>query len=156
MFETYIKELSSVFTPYCIHQSLYDDLLSYFDNHETRYFKLGTPLPALNRADAFLFTFCDLPVDHAKLTGLVEIWYHVAVTVLMLDDLVDLNDDRAKGEENAVIEAGDNQHAVKTCTTIIQKHLAGLEINNPTVASFFRKVLDNALADSQITSLPPC
>ncbi len=153
-FETYIDEMAAVFSPYSIHDTLLDGLTRYFKNAEVTEFNLGTPLPALNRADAFLFTFCDLPVEQDKLAHLIEIWYHVAVTVLMLDDLVDLEDDRKNGEENAVLEAGDNQDAVKKCTAIIENHLAGLKKINPTVEGFFRKVLDNALLDPQITQLP--
>lgn len=152
-FENYINEISTVFQPYKKHGDLVDDLLTYFKGGNPMHFKLGTEVPALNRADAFLFTFTDLPVDTAKLQELVSIWYNVAVTVLMLDDLVDLNDDRSKGEENAILELGDNKDAVNKAVVLINKHLEGLRNINPTAANFFRKVLENALNDPQIKAL---
>ena len=152
-FEEYINQISAVFQPHVVHQDLFDDLLLYFNGGKPTTYKLGTVVPALNRADAFLFTFTDLPVDKSTLQTLIAIWYHVAVTVLMLDDLVDLDDDRNKGEENAILELGDNQLAVAQAATMINSDLEGLETINPTAESFFRKVLENALNDPQIKRL---
>jgi hypothetical protein len=152
-FDDYIDQISALFIPHLKHKDLFDDLLICFKGGEPTTYKLGTAVPALNRADAFLFTFTDLPVDKPTLHKLISIWYHVAVTVLMLDDLVDLDDDRNKKEENAIIELGDNKLAVDQAIEIINAHLEGLKNINPTAEIFFRKVLDNALNDPQIKRL---
>ncbi len=152
-FEEYITRISAVFANEAKHKVFFEELLQYFKTGKSSKFELGTPVPALNRADAFLFTFADLPVEESKIPELLKTWYNVAVTVLMLDDLVDLDDDRSKGEENAVLELGDDAAAVEKATEIINKHLTGLGSLNPTAENFFRKVLDNAIRDAQIQAL---
>jgi hypothetical protein len=152
-FPEYIEKLTGFFAPSATNQPLLDDLLQYFNGGPTQHYALGTPVSALNRADAFLFTFTDLAADEATTKKLIENWYHVAVTVLMLDDLVDLDSDRQNKEENAVLELGDNNHALKICEDLLEKHLAELRNINTPAAIFFRKVIDNALHDEPIRKL---
>lgn len=152
-FEDYIKGMSEVFLPYVVNQDLFDDLLLHFKGEPTKVYSLGSSVAALDRADAFLFTYTDLPIDHDLMNTIIRRWYYLAVAHLMLDDFVDLDDDREKGEENALIELGDNKIALEKCQVMLEQSIAGLGETNPLVSGFFKKIYDKAINDAPVQAL---
>ncbi|RYD77428.1 MAG: hypothetical protein EOP53_13005 [Sphingobacteriales bacterium] len=152
-FGDYIKGMSEVFLPHVKNHELYDDLLRYFKNETTQTYALGTSVAALDRADAFLFSLTDLPIDHERMNTILRRWYYLAVAHLMLDDFVDLDEDREKGEENALIDLGDNKAALQKCQDMLQQNIDGLKETNELVAAFFQKIYDKAIQDEPVQAL---
>ena len=152
-FDDYIKRMSEVFLPHVVNQQLFDDLLRYFKDEPTQTYSLGTAVAALNRADAFLFTYTDLAIDHELMNTILRRWYYLAVAHLMLDDFVDLDDDREKGEENALIDLGDNKIALEKCQAMLEENIQGLKETNELVAAFFNKIYNKAINDEPIQAL---
>jgi hypothetical protein len=152
-FETHIEKLATLFNKTDANIHLIEDLLRYFNKQPTHRFALGTSVSALDRADAFIFTFADLPVDELSLKNLITRWYHVAATLLLLDDLVDLEDDVAKQEENAVIELGYNKKAMEQAQQILNSNMRALAEINPALVAFLQKIADSALNDEQVKKL---
>jgi hypothetical protein len=152
-FEDYIKAMSAVFLPHVVNQDLFDDLLRHFKVEKTETYKLGTSVAALDRADAFLFTYTDLRIDHELMNTIIRRWYYLAVAHLMLDDFVDLDDDREKGEENALIDLGDNNYALEKCQVMLEENIEGLKETNELVAAFFKKIYDKAINDAPVQAL---
>ncbi|MET0571737.1 MAG: hypothetical protein ABWZ79_09940 [Pedobacter agri] len=152
-FDEYIKRMSDVFLPHVVNRNLFDDLIKYFNGQDALHYQLGTSIPALNRSDAFLFTFTDLAIDDATLKTIIRRWYYLAVAHLMLDDFVDLEDDRTKGEENALIELGDNSAALEACQKLLKENISGLSETSPLVAGFFGKIADKVMTDAPIIAL---
>jgi hypothetical protein len=152
-FDEYIKQMSGVFLPHVVNRGLFDDLIRYFNGLPAKQYRLGTSIPALNRSDAFLFAFTDLAVDDNILHTIIRRWYYLAVVHLMQDDFVDLDDDRIKGEENALIELGDNKIALEKCTKLMEENINGLKETNPLIAAFFNKIFAKIIDDEQIRML---
>jgi hypothetical protein len=152
-FDEYIQKMSEIFLPHVVHKDLFDDLLRYFKNESTHHYKLGTSVAALDRADAFLFTYTELDIPAELLKTIIRHWYHLAVTHLMLDDFVDLEDDRAKGEENALIDLGDNRRSLEKCQAMLEENIEGLKETNPLIAAFFTKIYNSALQDRPVQAL---
>ncbi|RYY13268.1 MAG: hypothetical protein EOO04_32195 [Chitinophagaceae bacterium] len=149
-FEQYTNKMADLYRPVVVNQQMFDDLLSHFRNEQTKVYKFGSGVPALDRADAFLLNFVDLTTDEDFMKTLITRWYHIAVAVLMLDDLVDIDKDRGNADENALLQLGDNSAAVNKCTFIIEQHLDALALINPKAAGFFRKVLDHAMQEDAV------
>jgi len=64
-------------------------------------------VPALQRADSFLYALAILPGINEVRTRALEIWESVTGFYLFLDDVEDLDADRRKGESNIILEWGD-------------------------------------------------
>lgn len=152
-FEEYIDQFMSIFKEKSVNENFFNDLLRYFRNEPPNRFALGTSVPALNRADAFLFTITDLPLEENSLRILLTKWYYTAATLLLLDDIVDLEKDRAENEENAIIELGDNKAAVEQAIKIFETNSNGLRELNPKMCDFFQKIFDKAILDPPIQKL---
>jgi hypothetical protein len=152
-FEEYIRQMSELYLPHVKNQQLFDDLMLHFRNQPTQNYQLGTSVAALDRADAFLFNYTDLDTDETTMKTIIRRWYYLAVAHLMLDDFVDLEDDRVKGEENALIDLGDNKAALETCKQMLATNIEGLAETNPLVAAFFNKIYLKALQDAPIQTL---
>jgi hypothetical protein len=152
-FEQYITSMSAVFEPHVVNRDLFDDLILHFKSLPGQHFHLGTSVAALDRADAFLFNYTDLDIQTDVLRLIIKRWYYLAVAHLMLDDFVDLEDDRAKGEENALIQLGDNRQALISAKEMLEKNIEGLKETNPLLAAFFDKIYQKAVTDPPIAAL---
>jgi len=152
-FEEYTKRMSELYLPHVVNHDLFDDLLRFFRGEATQHFTLGSGVAALDRGDAFLFNFTDLPIDNELLRTLIKRWYYLAVSHLMMDDIADLDDDRDKGEENAIIELGDNNMALEKCQLMMEESIEGLKQTNERMASFFVKLYKLAIEAPSIQAL---
>lgn len=94
-------------------QHIVEDLFSFFSGNMPAYFAFDRHHVSLARSDMFLFTLADLNVSDEWVTAFLPYWYAVARPILIMDDFVDLEDDRLSGEkENVIIELGNNREAI--------------------------------------------
>lgn len=94
-------------------QHLAEDLFSFLSGNMPAYFEFDRQHLSLARSDMFLFTLTDLNVSDEWVKVFLPYWYAVARPILIMDDFVDLEDDRLTGEkENIIIELGNNPEAI--------------------------------------------
>lgn len=121
------------------------DLFALFSGRESSYFTFETKHKALARSDSFLFTLVDLELSDEWIIQFLPYWYSLARPILLLDDFKDLVEDRSSGEENTIIELGDNAAAIETAYNMGIADLELLATINPQVAGFMRRFLNDAL-----------
>lgn len=115
----------------------YDALNAYTDQPVLQPLRpFGLKLPALNRADVFLYVLCDLPLTVKQWEQAIRYWYALHPTYLIMDDLRDYEKDKEQGEENVVIEWGDGPGGFQQAMDIIRTNCETLEEVNPVLAEF--------------------
>jgi hypothetical protein len=107
--------------------------------------KLGMQVPALNRADVFLFILCDLPLAKEVLDKAIQLWYALHTSYLLMDDIYDYELDKQNLEENAIVELGDGMAGSSKAFEILHANTGMLKPVNPILSSFF----DHAFLDLQ-------
>lgn len=104
---------------------------------------LGLDLPALNRADVFLYILCDLPLTEKQWELAVRYWYALHPTYLIMDDLRDYEKDKELGEDNVVLEWGDGATGFRQAMQTIRDNCETLKEVNPVLAEFFLSYEDD-------------
>ena len=89
---------------------LWRELLDYFEKGQPTA-TLGLPVPPLNRADTFLFSLCNLDMNESLTRSFLKYWYALIAFFLMMDDVMDWEEDKKLGEENAILHLGDGPEA---------------------------------------------
>ncbi len=126
-------------------QHLASDLFAFFSGTNSNYFQFETKHKALARSDSFLFTLVDLNLSDEWVANFLPYWYALARPILLLDDFKDLEEDRLSGDENTIIELGNNAAAIETAYHLGMADLDLLETVNPKLATYMRKFLQQAL-----------
>jgi hypothetical protein len=103
----------------------------------------GMDLPALNRADVFLYVLCDLPLTEKQWELAVRYWYALHPTYLILDDLRDYEKDKELGEDNVVMEWGDGAGGFQQALSRIRTNCGILQEVNSVLAAFFLSYEDD-------------
>lgn len=98
----------------------------------------GLNYPSLNRADVYLHVLCDLPLTEEQWKLAIRYWYALHPTYLILDDLRDYEKDKTAGEENILLELGEDGQQVERALDLIEANCVTLEEVNPLLADFFR------------------
>ncbi|HVY76130.1 MAG TPA: hypothetical protein VG890_14950 [Puia sp.] len=98
----------------------------------------GLNYPSLNRADVYLYVLCDLPLTEEQWKLAIRYWYALHPTYLILDDLRDYEKDKTAGEENILLELGEDGQRVERALDLIESNCVMLEEVNPLLADFFR------------------
>lgn len=124
---------------------LASDLFAFFSGQQASYFKFETTHKALSRSDSFLFTLVDLDLTDEWVAQFLPYWYSLARPILLLDDFKDLEEDRITGDENTIIELGNNAAAIETAYNMGMADLDLLATINPLLANFMRRFLKDAL-----------
>lgn len=124
---------------------LASDLFAFFSGKEPAYFMFETKHKALARSDSFLFTLVDLDLTDEWVVQFLPYWYSLARPILLLDDFKDLEEDRITGDENTIIELGDNAAAIESAYLMGISDLDLLATINPLLANFMRRFLKDAL-----------
>lgn len=145
MYEAFIGRCKTLFEPAVVNQDFFHDLLSYLNSGNTAHYPLGSPVQALNRADAFFFTLCDTPMDDEVLRRIVKAWSYIKVNALILDDMNDLESDRLEGEENSIIELGDDEAAIGRLQAMFDENVKFLAAINARLAQYLDKGLAQLL-----------
>jgi len=132
----HIKECLALTQPVNKNPSLLRDLTYYFNGEkEKASIQLGTPFPALQRGDAYLFTLCYFPFDQELKQQLVEAWYALICFYLITDDLEDMKIDFKKNEENSILEAGVEADGIAKIITMLQWSHDVMSKINPVLAN---------------------
>ena len=135
-YEDFIGGCKTVFEPTVVNQGFFHNLLLYLKGGHTAHYQLGSPVQALNRADAFFFTLCDTPMDDEVLKRIVKAWSYIKVNALILDDINDLESDRLEGEENSIIELGDDEAAIGRLQAMFNENVKSLAAINAKLAHY--------------------
>ena len=99
------------------------------------YSALATPFKALHRGDYFLFALCALQFDAALETKLVQHWFALISTLLLLDDADDLNDDKKNGSPNAFVESGMQKEGIDKIIQLVSSNLKLIGAINKSMAA---------------------
>ena len=149
-----IENVKLLVSPYIKNQGLFEDLCGYFDNQELRPYKyLGTFSRPLNRADTYLFTLTMLEATPAQLEKMIDQWYALIPSFLLMDDLTDLHEDSEKNEENSVTDFGEGSEGVEKAIGYLRLKSTYLKSVNPQLGEFFERSLDRKLHTPYMQSI---
>jgi hypothetical protein len=139
----------------CIkNHTLYNDLLIYFDDEQLKPYKyLGTPSKALNRADTFLFSVCFLDLNKQVTGQIVENWYTLISSFLLMDDISDLQEDKEKNEENSVNDFGTGSEGVEKAILFLRNNYNKLKTYNSKLGLYFENSIEKKLHTPYMQSL---
>ncbi|HEX8356047.1 MAG TPA: hypothetical protein VF610_01480 [Segetibacter sp.] len=112
-----------------------------------------TPFTALHRGDAFLFSVCALTLPHEIMEKVVEQWFALITTVLLLDDAEDIKSDRENGEENAFLQSGLHQEGIANIMNVLKKSLQTIDTLNPFMAKELDDQFKNLLKKPHIVQV---
>jgi hypothetical protein len=125
-------------TPFIRNNWLWNALEQYFVvNKGAPTGVLGQSVPPLNRADTFLFSFCDLPGNKEETVPLIRYWYALIGTFLLLDDVMDWDWDMQYGEENALRYLGDGKGALLKGMSLLDDNFKVLCEINPDLGTYY-------------------
>lgn len=96
---------------------------------------LTTPFKALHRGDYFLFSLCALQFEPALATKLVQYWFALISTLLLLDDADDLINDQKNGDPNAFIECGLQKEGIERIKQLVSSNLKFIAALNKSMAA---------------------
>ena len=140
--EQHVDECIRLAEPWVRNQFLWNALQEYYIGHGGEPTALlGQTILPLNRADTFLFAFCDLDMSESATRGLIRQWYALIGAFLLMDDVVDWEADEQSGEENALRFLGAGEPAKAKAMAILEGYFGTLEELNPDLAIY----LDNLL-----------
>ncbi|RXK62812.1 hypothetical protein ESA94_07390 [Lacibacter luteus] len=126
------------------------DLFAVFAGKQASFFTFETKHKALARSDSFLFTLVDIDLTDEWINQFLPYWYSLARPILLLDDFKDLPEDRLSGDENTIIELGNDAAAIEAAYNMGMSDLELLATINPQLATFMRRFLNEALRYSYI------
>lgn len=142
-FTDQIAAIHSMIEPLAKHKWLMDDLREYFKGEPLKATaNLGLENSALNRGDALLYLLCVNPAPAELIKKVIEYWYLLVPSFLLLDDIMDFNEDRQHQEENALSYYGYDAAGVSKAVEAVEKNFKSLEDINPLLGEFFRSTLE--------------
>lgn len=153
-FNTHIQRCKELVSPKTIQQNLFTDLVYFFHQPILKPFKyLGTDNRALNRGDSFLFQLCILDVPETTLQKIIRGWYALTPSFLLMDDVMDLHEDKQRGEENSINEFGEGADAVKKAIEYLKNNFSTLKTFNQKLGDFFEQSLERKLRSAYLRDL---
>jgi hypothetical protein len=145
-FRQHIENVKLLVSPYIKNQVLFDDLSTYFDNEALRPYKyLGTFSKPLNRADTYLFTLTTLEATAVQFEKMIDQWYALIPSFLLMDDLTDLQEDTENNEENSVTDFGPGSVGVEKAIEYLRLKFTYLKSVNQSLGEFFERSLEQKL-----------
>jgi hypothetical protein len=145
-FSVHIQEIEELVTPRLVNQSLFNELHTYFNQLPlVRTGRIGTDNPALNRGDAFLYLLTTIHIPEAVLAVVLDCWYQLVPTFLLLDDIMDFQEDRNNQEENSLAFYGYNAEGIKQAIGVAKQNFSALKKLNPLLCEFFENTLDKKI-----------
>ncbi|PSL32281.1 hypothetical protein [Chitinophaga ginsengisoli] len=140
-YEDFIGACKILYAPTVANSNFFTDLLLHLNNGKPLHYTLGSSVKALNRADAFFFTLCDIPAEEQLLQRIINAWSYVKVNALILDDISDLEPDKINGEENSIIELGSNEAAMEKIKSMFKENVISLAGINNKLAHYFENCM---------------
>jgi hypothetical protein len=129
------------------------DLFALFTGEKPTNFRFEISYQALARSDFFLYTLVDIPVSNEWIHQFLPYWYALARPILLLDDFRDIEEDRINGEENTIIELGDDKVAVLKAYEMGKSDLAKLADINQPLSEFIQELLDDSMQYAPIQKM---
>lgn len=120
------------------HQSLgyFNNLVDFMQGGTNNPFvQLSIPFKALHRGDLFLFSLCALDFDDSLQEKLIEYWFALISTLLLLDDADDLLEDKKTGDPNAFLESGLTKQGIQTIVDLVRKNLKLIALLNRSMSA---------------------
>jgi hypothetical protein len=136
-YEDFINGCKAIFAPAVVNDAFFNDLLLYLNHGVPVHYTFGSPVKALNRADAFFFTLCDIPLEEPLLKSIIKAWSYIKVNALIMDDINDLESDKADGEENSILELGGDAAAMTSIQRMFAENVKSLAGINNKLAQYF-------------------
>lgn len=119
----------------CKNTSFYNNLVDFMKGGTSNTFiNIPTPFKALHRGDAFLFSLCALNFDDTIQEKIVEHWFALISTLLLLDDAEDIEIDKSSGDENAFLETGFTTDGLDKLKEMVKKNLQMISALNRPMA----------------------
>lgn len=151
--EEHVYNCKSMLVNKVANLNLFSDLTQYFSNRAEPYNYLGTFSAALNRGDTYLFALCSLHISNCLTHKLVEIWYVLIPSFLLMDDIMDLEKDKRKGEENSISDFGPGREGVKNAIAFLTRKFNTLKSLNPLLGAYFEGSLQRKMQTAYVMSL---
>ena len=118
-----------------VNEYFYSALLSYMQGEKNNFIApLCTPFNALHRGDIFLFSLAVLKFDDELAEKIIEYWFAIIGSFLLLDDADDLEKDKLNNHENAFLQSGLNKEGIEKIKTLLAENLRLLKSLNQTLA----------------------
>jgi hypothetical protein len=104
--------------------SFYNNVVDFMKGgHSNLFTSVSTPFKALHRGDAFLFSLCALDFDESLQQKVVQYWFALISTLLLLDDAEDMEVDKTSGDENAFLESGLSKEGIEKVQEMVKQNL---------------------------------
>ena len=152
-FDEFIQSCASLLEGKIKQVNLSRDLFGLFSGVAPAVFSFETQYPALARSDFFLFTLADVAVTDEWAKDFLPYWYALARPILLLDDFRDLAEDRISGEENTIIELGNDKAAVEKAYALGKSDLSKLAELNAQLAEFIEGLMHDSLKYEPVKSM---
>ena len=153
-FNTHIQRCKELVYTKTVQHNLFADLDHFFNQAKLIPYKyLGTTNRALNRGDSFLFLLCVLDVPETTLQEIIKGWYALTPSFLLMDDVMDLQEDKQRGEENSINEFGEGADAVKKAIEYLKNNFNILKTFNQKLGDFFEQSLEKKLRSAYLRDL---
>ena len=152
-FDEHLNNCRELLANKVVNLNLYTDLLQYFGNDSLPYNYLGTFSKALNRGDTYLFALCSLNIPLHLTHKIVELWYILVPSFLLMDDIMDLEKDRIKNEENSINDFGSKERGVSNAISFLADRFAKLKGVNGKLGAYFEGSLQRKLETPYLKSL---
>jgi hypothetical protein len=95
----------------------------------------GSVFPSLNRADSYLFLLSTIQSNSFDIKKALKGWYALMTYFLLMDDLADIREDIKTGQDNALLDAGLDDHGEKLISQMIDNSIDDMELINPVMAN---------------------
>jgi len=117
-----------------INNELLFQVNEYFTSNHNPYPQIQTPFTALHPGDAFLYCLTALPIDRGKYEEVIQYWFALITTLLLLDDAQDFRSDEKNNEPNAFLQAGLHKDGIEQLKRLVQSNFILLSKINTTLA----------------------
>lgn len=153
-FSTHIDNCKRILKNRVKNKILFNDLVEYFSDDSLKAYKnLGTSSKALNRGDTFLFVLCYLDLPEETTKNIIEKWYALVPSFLLMDDIMDLRDDQEKNEENAVSDFGAGAKGIENALEFLRIKFGQLKTVNQQLGNFFEISLKRKMETPYMQSI---
>jgi hypothetical protein len=145
-FKQHVENVRLLLSPYSKQPQLFEDLSRYFEHEELKPYKyLGTFSKALNRADSYLFTLVMLEATSLQVEKMVDAWYALIPSFLLLDDLTDLQEDEENNEENSIRDFGKGSVGVERAIEYVTHKFNYLKSINHQLGEYLEHSLEKRM-----------
>ena len=123
----------------------YHEVLAYLQGGSNYISAQATPFKALHRGDVFLFSLCALHFPQEKKQQIVNLWFALISTLLLMDDADDAKEDMRTGDENAFLEHGLSEANIALARDLVLKNVASIASLNETMAKKLHRKFEEVI-----------